>query len=339
MPIYPRGNSFQAVINHRGQRYRVTKPTRAEAVAWELRNKALIAEGKPVETEGGDQSNDHAPSTLEQLYSLVHSRYWKGAKAERPQTFNANKVLDALGRHLPPAAVDEHKIDAMVLSFAAEGISDSTINRRLSTLSKMMTFAHERGYIVRKPKIERKKEPEHRIRYLSYDEEQNLLAYFPHIGQPDMRDIVILGVDTGVRMGEMLSIQPRDVELTEDSGVLTLWNTKSGKPRSIPLTKRASEVIRRRSEGLRPTDKLFAEWTYQRVRHYWDTARQHMGMMTDPQFVAHCMRHTFCSRLVQRGVDIVSVSKLAGHSSIVVTMRYAHLAPNNLVQAVKALES
>ena len=52
----------------------------------------------------------------------------------------------------------------------------------------------------------------------------------------------------------------------------------------------------------------------------------------------HTMRHTFCSRLVQRGVDLGSVRQLAGHSSITVTMRYTHLSDRSLETAISALE-
>ena len=58
----------------------------------------------------------------------------------------------------------------------------------------------------------------------------------------------------------------------------------------------------------------------------------------DHEAVFHTCRHTFVSRLVQKGVPIVSVKTLAGHRAIQTTMRYAHLAPSNLVDAVKALE-
>ena len=54
--------------------------------------------------------------------------------------------------------------------------------------------------------------------------------------------------------------------------------------------------------------------------------------------VMHALRHTFCSRLVQRGVPILTVKELAGHKTMDITLRYAHLAPHNLVNAIAALE-
>lgn len=331
MPVTKRGSSYQATVHHQGQRYRKTCSTYSEAEAWELSAKAALLRGEPIPDQ--QRRLDGAPCNLEELLELTRKRYWAGHSGERTAVVNATKCIEALGKQLTPEAVNEQRIDEMVFKFEAEGTSGSTINRRLSALSKMLTFAFERGYISRKPKIERKKEPQHRIRYLTPDEEAEMLAYFEHIGQPDLKDFIIVGIDTGMRVGEILRIEARDI----DNGMVSLWRTKNGKSRSIPLTTRALEVLERRSSS-NTAGQLFEGFTHSKITHYWQLAKRHLGLSTDNQFVPHALRHTFCSRLVQRGVDIVSVSKLAGHSSITVTMRYAHLAPDNLSNAIKALE-
>lgn len=66
--------------------------------------------------------------------------------------------------------------------------------------------------------------------------------------------------------------------------------------------------------------------------------REALGMQHDKQFVFHVFRHTFCSRLVQAGVPIEVVQKLAGHETLQMTMRYAKLAPRNLTSAISVLE-
>ena len=63
-----------------------------------------------------------------------------------------------------------------------------------------------------------------------------------------------------------------------------------------------------------------------------------MGLTDDPNFVFHALRHTFVSRLVQRGVNLRTVAELAGHKVLATTMRYAHLAPKDLVAAIQVLE-
>jgi integrase len=70
----------------------------------------------------------------------------------------------------------------------------------------------------------------------------------------------------------------------------------------------------------------------------WDSARETMGLLDDPEFVPHACRHTCASRLVQAGVDLYTVKEILGHSTIKVTERYAHLSPTMLQTAAQALE-
>ena len=61
-------------------------------------------------------------------------------------------------------------------------------------------------------------------------------------------------------------------------------------------------------------------------------------MKEDKEFVLHALRHTCASRLVNKGIDLYVVKEWLGHSSIQITERYAHLAPQKLANAVSALE-
>ncbi len=68
----------------------------------------------------------------------------------------------------------------------------------------------------------------------------------------------------------------------------------------------------------------------------WKAALRNAAV--DPTTRIHDLRHTFASRLVSRGVPIFDVSKLLGHKSITMTMRYAHLAPEAFESAIEKLE-
>lgn len=74
------------------------------------------------------------------------------------------------------------------------------------------------------------------------------------------------------------------------------------------------------------------------AEYQWKALRAALGFEDDPHFVLHMLRHTFCSRLAQRGVQIQTIQQLAGHKSITMTMRYSHLCPSNLQTAVNVLE-
>ena len=70
------------------------------------------------------------------------------------------------------------------------------------------------------------------------------------------------------------------------------------------------------------------------IKKGWGSALKVSGVR---DFTFHDLRHTFASRLVQRGVSLKAVQELLGHSNIKTTMRYAHLAPDNLRSAVEVL--
>lgn len=333
MAITKRGNSYQVIVHHKGQRYPKTFSNRSDAEVWALETKAALVRGESV-YESDDKGNNE-PKTLRALFELTYRKYWKDNSSAKTSRINSEACLRVLGEHTPPKLVDENKIDDMVFKFEADGVSDSTINRRMSALSKMLTYAYDRGFIKRKPKMERRKEPEGRLRFISEAEEAELLAYYRHTGNEDMADMITVAVDTGMRRGELLKLQSCFCDVDQKLIVLPGYMCKSGKSRSIPMTNRVREIISRRSKG--GTSKIMDGWTKDRVRHYWDAGRSHLGLMSDNQFVFHVLRHTFCSRLVQRGVQIQVVSELAGHSSIQMTMRYAKLLPKNLAVAIEVL--
>ena len=70
----------------------------------------------------------------------------------------------------------------------------------------------------------------------------------------------------------------------------------------------------------------------------WNWARKKMGLEQDEQFVPHALRHTCASRMVNKGVDPVTVMTWMGHADISTTMIYMHLDPSKLASAVSALE-
>jgi len=329
MPVVSRGSGYQATVHHKGERFRRQFNTQAEAVAWEAQAKASLLRGELPDMGEGESG---APATLETLKDLTHRRFWIGTKAEETAVRNASICIRDIG-NISPSKVTTQTIDAVVFKWQDEGKSNATINRRLSALSKMLKFAKERGYITSVPKIDRKREGKGRIRFFTPQEEQEIIQWFEFTGNKDMAELVVVAIDTGMRRGELLRIEGRDVNDT----LINIWETKSSHPRTVPMTQRVKNILHARKERL-GEGLLFPNVTEDSIRYAWDIMRENKGQSDDPQFVFHTLRHTFVSRLVQRGVNLKQVSELAGHTNIATTMRYAHLAPRNLVDAIKVLE-
>ncbi len=112
---------------------------------------------------------------------------------------------------------------------------------------------------------------------------------------------------------------------------------KNGTARSIPQTDRVRELVQKRRAELGEVDEDTLLWpvSYSTYRGAFDRAKERAKLGDD--VTIHTLRHTCASRLVQNAVDIRRVKEWMGHKSLVVTMRYAHLAPEHLFEAAAAL--
>ncbi|HYL89210.1 MAG TPA: site-specific integrase, partial [Burkholderiales bacterium] len=119
-------------------------------------------------------------------------------------------------------------------------------------------------------------------------------------------------------------------------------HTKSGKRRSVPVNEEARRALLHRAafraEHCPDAAYVFCHPNGKRVKqmHYGFKAACRRAGITD--FRVHDLRHTCASWLVQAGVPLLDVSRLLGHSSIEMTERYSHLAPENERKAVAVLD-
>lgn len=277
--------------------------------------------------------NDKQVTTWAELQSLAMNRLWKATKSEATASVNTASAVKFFGGENQVKDLSVQQIDAYVESLQGKQNTNGTINRKLSALSKMLRFALEREFITKIPRIEKKKESSGRIRWITKSEEETLVGYFNQTNRSDVSSLIVFLLDTGSRAGEALSVTWKDIK----NGTATFWDTKNGSPRSVPLTKRLV-VLFGSSENPESNERVFKTITYAELHYLWQKAKKAIGFAEDDQFVPHCLRHTCASRLAQAGVPIVTIKEFMGHKSIQVTMRYAHLSPNQLDRAREALE-
>ncbi|MEO8313305.1 MAG: site-specific integrase [Pseudomonadota bacterium] len=155
-----------------------------------------------------------------------------------------------------------------------------------------------------------------------------------------VRPLTLLALNTGLRRGELLTLTWSDLDLLVKQLTVRGQNAKSAQTRSVPLNAEAMRVLTawqevRMSDA--PSACIFGHRDGEpmaRIDSAWDTVKQLAGL---PDFRLHDCRHHFASRLVMAGVPLNTVRDLLGHASIEMTMRYAHLAPETLAEAVEKL--
>ena len=332
--IRPKGRGFQADVRvQNGTRLRPSFDTYDQANDWLRTIEEKVRTGQDVSLDVA-QSSRAVAMNLRELAEEVLNRHWRGRKSELSLWRNAKDVYQRLGASRSVREVNENVIDDLVYQLERDGKSNGTINRRLAAVSKMLRHAYRRGYIARLPVIERKREPEGRIRWVTEAEEQAMLAKFREIDRDDVSDFCTVLVDTGLRTGELFKLCGRDVNV--DERVLYLWDTKNGRSRSVPLTTRAMNALQRNYKE--DSNQPLFTFTQDSFSHTWKTMKHMIGLGSDKDFVPHCLRHTCASRLIQRGVDLRVVQEWLGHRAISTTLRYAHLAPKNLESARDVLE-
>ncbi|MCY0147645.1 tyrosine-type recombinase/integrase [Hoeflea sp. G2-23] len=230
------------------------------------------------------------------------------------------------------ATYDDILIDKLVDRFRSRGNRNSTINRKLSALYRLLRKANRSGQIPRLPTYVRLRERNSRVRFLTAAEEAWM---FHTIAQhnPHHELLCRFLVDTGARVGEALALKWNDIQ----GNTATFWITKSGKSRSVPLTIRAAQALSsaRRFGGIGP----FSTISYPNFKYNWNRARKLNNFDNDPHMVPHILRHTCASRLVQAGIDLRRVQSFLGHQTIQMTLRYAHLATDDLDQCAVALDA
>jgi integrase len=213
--------------------------------------------------------------------------------------------------------------------------SDAQVNRELAVLKHFLNKCMEWDFLSVSPfkrgRSLMSKENNQRSRFLTDEEAQNLLEECKAI-----RPIVKAALLTGMRSNEILTLRWEQVHHGQIH--LKANETKSKKARQIPICDDLAELF----AELRQINQLRSPYVfiqpngerYLSVRNAFENACQRAGIY---DFHFHDLRHTFASHLVMTGVDLASVQKILGHSDIKMTMRYAHLAPGHLQEAVNKL--
>lgn len=282
----------------------------------------------------GDPTEARWPVELVPLAEAAGPRLWKPERL--PQVLHSihrvSTALKASGHSADVRRITYNTLDDAVASL--KGIkahrrqrppSNSTIKLYLSAVHKLLTWAEKKEITGSTPKFPWPELEGALIRRdITYEEERKAYAYFLSRNRPDIAEFVECLINTGMRRGELLGLDPEDIR----GAWAILTETKTDNPRGVPLTARAQAIL---SARLPWHGKL----TEDQVRYHWDMMRSAIGLEEDPRFTLHSCRHACATRLLNAGVGVEVVQKFLGHERINTTMIYAKLH-NQTLQNVAA---
>lgn len=294
-----------------------------------------------------DKHSEPSSWTLQQAFQQASCISWREKASGKKLIRNGEMVVEFFGHQTPLSSITCSHIDDFISYLRSIGNQNGTINRKLAALSKLFTVAEKRGGVaLPRPHIERRREKSvgGRIRFLSRPEECASLSVLTEWGHHDAADALTVLVDTGIRPSELWRLEGRDYNT--ESHILSVWQTKADLPRSIPATTRVRHILMRRlllqrsprANGQASPPLLLFPYTNAWFEVIWNRMRAHLHLEGDAQFIPYALRHTCASRLIQRRVPLKVVQEWLGHKSIHTTLRYAHLCPSNLLDAVRVLE-
>lgn len=259
-------------------------------------------------------------------YAKINKRSWG-----RDQT-SLNKLIPFLGDTLlskiTVAQIEKYK------KMRLDEVKPATINRELACLKHMFTIAEKLGKYDGKNPVKGTKylhERQYVMKILDREEIKRLID----ASTGYMRPMIILALNTGMRRGEVFNLHWNDIDWIEN--YIYIKETKSNVMRKVPM----NSIVRSTLKNLKRENELVfpSPKTKLPFKDIWFALQKVCKKAGIKDLRFHDLRHTAATVMVIGGIDLVTVKEILGHSSIEMTMRYAHPTPENKRKAVNALAS
>ncbi|WP_417584868.1 tyrosine-type recombinase/integrase [Nitrincola sp.] len=317
----PNGRWLADIEPIKGKRFRKTFKTKAEA----LRFESLCRTRLITDSDWNPRPKDRQTFTdLIQLWFDVHGHTLRDAAARlRKLNYLAAALSDPVASTFDPTDFNRYRKQRL-----ESGISPKTLNNELGYINSVFNELHALGKIKFQTPLSSVKPlrlQQQELSYLTLDQITELLDAIRnrhYSSNSHMLMIVFICLATGARWSEAVNLRPTALR----NASITYSQTKSGKLRTVPIDK-----------------SLFLQ-----IHEHWKrfgffscsiTSFRRAMAATNIQLpkgqASHVLRHTFASHFMMNGGNILTLQKILGHSSVNMTMRYAHLSPDHLQDAIK----
>ncbi len=295
----------------------------------ELKNEVLKALGKRDETE---QKKKIGFSDFVQIYL---EDYMKTARRNfQSDVYRLHQLCsyfkDTDLRTITPLMIErfrKYKLE--------EGRTKSTCNRYMALMKTMFNTAIKENYAAGNPvnKVKFYSEKDTLIELILTEAEERKLM---ETSADYLKPIITVALNTGMRKAEILNLQWNQIDFKAKR--LRVEKAKNGKVRFIPINDVLSHELRRLENQNGQSSYVF--FNAETMKAYVDIKKGFKAACRRAEIKGlrfHDLRHTFATRLVEKGVDIETVRDLLGHSSIIITQRYTHSSDTRKKKAVELL--
>jgi integrase len=343
MAVRKIGKSWRVDFWFNGQRYRIKGPenSRTGAHAYEAVLRQKLARGESIDKELSTQDEP----TFEQFawkwydeYVVSNNKY----SEQRTKKYLLGATIVPFFGKIPVGQITTHHIEQYKALQIKRGVTNKTLRNRLTVLNKCLATAYEwLDLDGAPPKIKWPKCAPNKTDYLSPEECELLLQNSDGV----VYEMILMALRTGMRQGELRGLQWSSIDWQNQSLAVRhsrcdyqkeLVSPKSNKERYIPLDIDLYEMLykRKKHSGYVFADEDRQPFDGERLIHRLAKVCEKAGLR---KITWHILRHTFATHLAGKSVPLHAVQALLGHSNIITTMRYAHVAPSALRTAIDLL--
>jgi site-specific recombinase XerD len=326
---------------HEGILYRESTGTTDKKEAQRIYAKALtkLYEGKTLD----DEARNHTFDELMDKYLSEYSKLYN-AESTYKKDLAMLKNMNPTFSGLTLDQITSRVISTYKTKRLSKKAAPATVRNELRLLSHAFNVAMKSWEWVKDNPVSKAglKELKARTidRWLTEDEEAKLMKAAEGKLYGQLVDIIVLALNTGLSQEQILKLQWKDIDMTR--GTIATIRKKTGEARTLPINSTVLNLLARRSKvrHINKSEYVFFNGAGNKIdagklkASFVKTVRE-AGIA---HFRFHDLRHTFGSRLTQRGVDLYKISKLMLHKNISTTERYAHHYPESLRDGVKILD-
>ena len=271
------------------------------------------------------------------VYAVSNNKH---SEIESKKSIFANHLIPEFGStrmdEIGHIALERYKAKKLQSNLTAK-----TVNNQLTVLYSALREARRRDLLGVLPEKVWARAAKPSFRYLEFEEAQCLL----NAADTAWRPMIMLAMQTGLRMGELLALRWQDVNFVKSHITVVravacgvVGTPKSNKPRSVSFGDQVGIVLRSIKHGRGPLVFCHADGSSMtRSECKWPLYRAAKAAGLG-RIGWHVLRHTYATHLVSLGASLRAVQDLLGHSDIRTTMRYAHLSPDVRERAVSLLD-